>query len=426
MGTDKDPDYEAEDPAFVAAVLALADDMDRWARQVWERIEAKGWNQDRIAVRTPEVSISPTKASHWKHGSGILHTDRALPTALETRVVAARLELTGREAADLIELGRAIDRACTGLRKQYRWRQRARKVLGRRAAATDQAAAVPVPVPELQPVLVPEPVPVLGPVVEPEPVSEPVVLPRGLRRRGPVKGRRSRVRIGAGAAAVAVVVGLIGWYGRSPDVGSAEAAESAGASAPAASGPAAPLPSGPVASSPAPSTAPPSSRAPSGSAPGSPPSSPSASPTPSPVPSPPASAPASAGVAAAVPADTGEHCRGPVEAYTDHQASVDVCYRRSGDDLYMIGYIQSAARPLSVDLYLWLKDGSGTAVYPTDHAVAWTKVTATVPQARREAKIAVKLNPGTTYSVCFLDFPTGSPTPKFNTPGTGRQVTFVY
>ncbi|BAJ25958.1 MULTISPECIES: hypothetical protein [Kitasatospora] len=78
------------------------------------------------------------------------------------------------------------------------------------------------------------------------------------------------------------------------------------------------------------------------------------------------------------------------------------------------------------DLCLGLKDGSGAAVCPTDHAVAWSEVTATVPQARGGAEIAVKLIPGATYSVCFPDFPTGSPTPKFNAPGTGRQVTFVH
>ncbi|BAJ27131.1 hypothetical protein KSE_13010 [Kitasatospora setae KM-6054] len=105
---------------------------------------------------------------------------------------------------------------------------------------------------------------------------------------------------------------------------------------------------------------------------------------------------------------------------------VDVCYRRAGDDVYMIAYIQ-ADRPASVDLYLWLKDGTGsTVLYPADKAVAWTGLAVRSTQVREETRIAVRLTKGAQYFVCFQDFPAGSPAPKIRNSTTGRQVGFTY
>ncbi|WP_404867267.1 hypothetical protein ACI1MP_00100 [Kitasatospora griseola] len=421
MGTD-------DSRAFADAVLALAQDMDDWVECVRAGFTAKNRN---AAWLVRELGGSPARVNAWMKGRGALRTTRALPTAEQTRTIAALLQLTGRDAEQFLRLGNRIGHAYSELIKITDWKQKAAEVLSggaaprpapARPAAADLAPAPrqgpaetaraeptdaqpPSPSPSPESVAEPAPAadaaspvpdvpaghsPVPSPVEPvharfpaapaPAPPLDPVPAATASRPRQEQRpaGRRSGKRFGVAAAvavAVAVAVASV-WYVVAPDAESAE-------TPPASAG-------GPAASS-----------APGGAGQAAPPTGPSE-------------------------AGFDETCRGPALGFTPHTV-LDVCYRRSGDDIYMVGYVQ-ADRSTPVDLYLWLKDGTGTtALYPADKAVAWTALTAGPAQIRKEARIAMRLTPGTKYSICIQAYPAGSPAPNIKNPKVdGLQVALNY
>ncbi|MFF4921821.1 hypothetical protein ACFY4B_14655 [Kitasatospora sp. NPDC001261] len=110
-------------------------------------------------------------------------------------------------------------------------------------------------------------------------------------------------------------------------------------------------------------------------------------------------------------------------------STIRVCFRRAGNTVYMVAYAK-ADPATSADVYLWLKDGSGTAaVYPANgQAVSWTGVPLeSSAEVRKETPVNQSLVRGTTYNVSLAVKPAGGPAPNIrNHAVDGRQIQFTY
>lgn len=107
------------------------------------------------------------------------------------------------------------------------------------------------------------------------------------------------------------------------------------------------------------------------------------------------------------------------------------CWRRDGSRIHMVGEWRATQGAELVDVYLWLKDASGTAVYPASQALAYPGMGAypanSPKQQWKQAEVGINLVQGAKYTVCLSVLPTGSAKPKItNSAVGGIQQSFTY
>ncbi|MFD8393682.1 hypothetical protein ACFV2N_31855 [Streptomyces sp. NPDC059680] len=130
------------------------------------------------------------------------------------------------------------------------------------------------------------------------------------------------------------------------------------------------------------------------------------------------------------PADP-KNCRS-WKTLTD-MANVQVrpCWRREGSRIYMVGEWHALQGVETVDVYLWLKDASGQAVYPASNALSWRGKGAypasSSEQQWEQAVVPVNLVQGAEYTVCISVYPAGHVPPVITNPEvSGTQKSFTY
>ncbi|MBC9731064.1 hypothetical protein [Streptomyces sp. TRM68367] len=107
------------------------------------------------------------------------------------------------------------------------------------------------------------------------------------------------------------------------------------------------------------------------------------------------------------------------------------CWRRDGSGIYMVGEWHATQGAELVDVYLWLKDASGTAAYPASQALAYGGMGAypanSSKQQWKQAEVGINLVQGAKYTVCLSVLPAGSAKPKItNSAVGGIQQSFTY
>ncbi|MEU9440591.1 hypothetical protein AB0D42_06610 [Streptomyces sp. NPDC048304] len=130
------------------------------------------------------------------------------------------------------------------------------------------------------------------------------------------------------------------------------------------------------------------------------------------------------------PADP-KNCRPWATVQEMPNVKVRPCWRRDGSRVYMIGEWQATLGAETVDVYLWLKDASGKAVYPQTQALAYPGMVAypadSSAQQWRQAEVGINLVRGAQYTVCLSVHPAGSAKPRItNSAVTGVQKDFTY
>lgn len=130
------------------------------------------------------------------------------------------------------------------------------------------------------------------------------------------------------------------------------------------------------------------------------------------------------------PADP-KNCRAWFTSQEMPNVQARPCWRRDGSRVYMVGEWRTTRGSGVVDIYLWLKDTSGNAVYPPIQALSYSGVGAYVPDPSRrqwtQAEVGIDLVQGTKYTVCLGLLPSGSPKPVIsNTAVKGIQKDFTY
>ncbi|MEU8029420.1 hypothetical protein AB0C13_12420 [Streptomyces sp. NPDC049099] len=131
------------------------------------------------------------------------------------------------------------------------------------------------------------------------------------------------------------------------------------------------------------------------------------------------------------PADP-KNCRSWFTLREMSNVKVRPCWRRDGSRVYMVGEWQATQGAESVDVYLWLKDASGKAVFPQTQPLAYSHKGAypadSSAQQWQEAQVGINLVRGAKYTVCLSVFSAGSsPPPNItNSAVTGVQKDFTY
>lgn len=97
----------------------------------------------------------------------------------------------------------------------------------------------------------------------------------------------------------------------------------------------------------------------------------------------------------------------------------------------MVGEWHALEGAETVDVYLWLKDASGQAVYPTSLALRWPDKGAypasSSEQQWEQAVVPVNLVQGARYTVCMSVYPAGHVRPAITNPKvSGIQQSFTY
>ncbi|MFD5189044.1 hypothetical protein ACFWMU_13025 [Streptomyces sp. NPDC058357] len=130
------------------------------------------------------------------------------------------------------------------------------------------------------------------------------------------------------------------------------------------------------------------------------------------------------------PADP-KNCRAWFTSKEMPNVQVRPCWRRDGSRIYMVGEWRATRGSETVDLYLWLKDATGKAVYPQSQARRYTGLQVSVPvptvEQWKQEEVGIDLVQGAKYVVCLSVFPTGHPAPVItSTHVSGIQQDFTY
>lgn len=130
------------------------------------------------------------------------------------------------------------------------------------------------------------------------------------------------------------------------------------------------------------------------------------------------------------PADP-KNCRTWFTSKEMPNVQVRPCWRRDGSRVYMVGEWQATRGSETVDLYLWLKDATGKAVYPQSQARRYTGLQVSVPDPSRkqweQEEVGIDLVQGAKYVVCLSVFPTDHLPPAITQASvSGIQKDFTY
>ncbi|GGU76026.1 hypothetical protein GCM10010260_05240 [Streptomyces filipinensis] len=130
------------------------------------------------------------------------------------------------------------------------------------------------------------------------------------------------------------------------------------------------------------------------------------------------------------PADP-RNCRAWFTLREMPDVKVRPCWRRDGSRVYMIGEWQATQGAETVDVYLWLKDASGKAVYPGTQPLAYLGMGAypadSAAQQWRQEEVGINLVRRAKYTVCLSVYHAGSAKPNItNSAVSGVQKDFTY